>query len=324
MNEHEQIYHLQKKVLDHIELTREEALTLCSVTDVDTLSEAANDIRETLCGNDFDMCGVLSIKNGRCSENCRFCPQSSIAVSEIHSFSLLDGDIIVREGAKRAEQGVRHYCLVSNGRKIRNEDLTPLCESIRRLITETDLKVCVSLGLLDADQLKRLKETGVSRIHNNLETSRQRFASLCTTHSYDEKLTVVQNAHAAGLEVCCGGILGVDESWEDRVDLALQIRRLRAESVPINLLNAYPGTPLEHQKPVPYDDVRKTIALFRFLVPTAYIRLAAGRPQLHDTGLSCFRSGANAAITGDMLNVSGITVESDLQAIRKMGYQMDR
>lgn len=178
------------------------------------------------------------------------------------------------------------------------------------------------MGLLDEEQFKKLKAAGVVRIHNNLETSRSYFPKVCTSHTYDDKIETIKAAKRAGLEICSGGIIGIGESMEDRIDMALELRELEVQSVPVNMLDPIPGTPLGMMPVLKSEEVQRIIALFKFLLPKAYIRLAAGRDFLEDSGLSCFKAGSNAAITGDMLTVKGITVEKDLNAICGLGYEL--
>ena len=168
-----------------------------------------------------------------------------------------------------------------------------------------------------------MKEAGVTRIHNNLETSRRNFPNVCTSHTYEQKIESVQAALETGLEVCSGGILGMGESVEDRIDLALEIRKLGVRSMPVNILNPIPGTPYEKNPILTESEIRRMVAVFRFLLPDVWIRLAGGRGLLPDKGRSCFISGANAAISGDMLTTAGITIEKDLQMIQELGYVVE-
>lgn len=315
------IQDLKENVLSGKDITKEEALFLAD-SDAEEVCMAANDIRLQLCGNDFDMCGVISGKSGRCSENCRYCSQSSCSTYQVEAHPLLNTEEILEHARLRDSQGVRHYCIVSVGRQMQNKELERLCDTIRILRKETGLMLCTSLGLLSEHQFSLLKEAGVVRIHNNLETSRHYFPHICTSHTYDDKLATLHAAKRAGLELCCGGIIGLGETMEDRIDMALDLRGLAPASVPINILDPVPGTPLEHMPHLEDELVRKIIAIYRFILPQAYIRLAAGRDYLSDTGITCFRSGSNAAITGDMLTVKGITVERDLQAIQNLGYKL--
>lgn len=315
------ISEMKEKVLSGEMISRDEALKLVPA-DLGELTKAADEIRRHFCGKDFDKCAVISVKGGRCSENCRFCPQASVSVSKIRTFPLLDPETIVKDACLRASQGIRHYGLVSSGRKLPDEGVEVICEAVREAKKKADIHFCVSLGLLTRDNLRDLKKAGVERIHNNLETSEAFFPKLCTSHTFAMKSEVARMAHEEGLEVCSGGIFGVGESWEDRIDLALAEREQEAESVPINMLDPVKGSPLGDSEVMKQDEVLRIVAIFRFILPDRYIRLAAGRPFLPDSGLSAFLSGSNASITGDMLNVKGITVKKDLETIRNMDYNM--
>lgn len=339
LNNLKELNKLKEKVLQNEMITKEEAFFLVTA-DLTALSKAADEIRTQFLGNDFDMCSVFSIKGGHCSENCRFCSQSSLSKAEVKQFPLKSSEEILADARLRSKQGIRHYCLVSVGHHQSDSEVSKLCETVRRIRQETMLLPCVSGGLLTLPQLTQLKEAGVVMIHNNLESSRNFFETLCSSHTYDNKLETIQNAKKAGLSICCGGLFGLGESWEDRVELALTIRSLdlppknqsapnhashtagKICSVPINLLDPVPGTPLEDTPVLTEPEVRRIIAIFRFLLPKQYIRLAAGRDYLADGGLSCFQAGANAAITGDLLTVMGISVEKDLQTVGELGYKL--
>ena len=195
-------------------------------------------------------------------------------------------------------------------------------EAYARLHRESGLKLCASHGLQTEEEFRRMKEAGVERCHANLETSRRYFPQMCTTHTYEDKVTNIQRARAAGLEVCSGGILGMGESWEDRLDLAVSLAELEISSIPLNLLRPIPGTPYEGMEPISNEDVLRTVAFFRYINPTAWIRMAAGRGQFPDGGAELFRSGANAAITGDMLTTTGTSMAGDRAMLRGLGYQV--
>ena len=186
---------------------------------------------------------------------------------------------------------------------------------------QADIEVCVSFGLLNEAQYRKLREAGVTRVHNNLETSRRNFPNVCTTHTFDDKAAAIRAAMAAGLSVCSGGIMGLGETAEDRIDLALSLRELGIRSVPVNMLNPIPGTPYEGNPRLGEEDMRRIAAVYRFILPKASIRLAGGRGLMEDKGESCFLSGANAVISGDMLTTSGYTIESDMSMIEKLGYR---
>lgn len=312
---------LKEKVIQGGDITREEALYLAEQP-LEPLCRAADEIRQHFYQDDFDLCAVISVKGGRCSENCRYCAQSTCAAVPVEPHGMISAEKLVEEARKKDLRGIRHYCLVSNGRKVSDRDIDRICEGIREISRDTGLTVCTSFGLLGEEQLRRLKEAGVKRIHNNLETSRQYFPSLCTSHSYDEKIATIRAARKVGLEVCSGGIMGVGESMEDRIDMALTLRELDVQSVPINMLDPVPGTPMGDYPVLTSEEVRRIVAVYRFLLPKQYIRLAAGRDYLEDSGFSCFRSGSNATITGDMLTVKGISIEEDMRIIKNMGFRL--
>lgn len=312
---------LANEVIRGKRMTREEALQLYEQP-LDELCEKADAIRRHFCNDDFDLCTIVNAKSGACSENCKFCAQSAHHATEVEVYSLLSANAIVQEAKKNDEQGVLRYSLVTSGKRLTDEEVDRMCEAVRRIRKETDIAVCVSFGLLNEAQFRKLKEAGVTRVHNNLETSRRFFPHLCSTHSFEDKIEAVRAAQAAGLMVCSGGIMGLGETPEDRIDMALTLRELGIKSIPVNTLNPIAGTPMEHRTPLTEEELRRIVAVYRFLLPEASIRLAGGRGLLPDRGKACFVAGANAAITGDMLTTAGITVESDKQMLQELGYEV--
>lgn len=315
---------LKDMVIDGYSISRDEALFLAGIPEqqLDELCSAADEIQRHFFGDDFDMCAVISVKGGRCSENCRYCAQSSCANVPVPAHSMISPDELFSNAMLRNIDGIRHYCLVSTGRRVSDRDIDYICNGISRVCHDTGLTVCTSFGLLTEPQLLRLKAAGVARIHNNLETSRRYFPALCTSHTYDEKIATIRAARKAGLEVCSGGIFGVGETMEDRIDMALTLRSLDVQSVPVNMLDPVPGTPFGDTPVLTRNEVRRIIAIYRFILPKQYIRLAAGRDYLDDSGFSCFHSGSNATITGDMLTVKGISIKEDISTIKNMGYRL--
>lgn len=312
---------LKKKILDGGQASREEALLLADAP-LEELVAAANEIRERICGNGFDICTIINGKCGRCSEDCKYCAQSvHYHTSCSESYPLLDTEALL-EGAKYNDaRGVLRYSIVTSGRKLSDREVDQACQSIRAIKEETSMEVCVSFGLLGEAQFRKIREAGASRVHCNLESSRRYFPKVCTTHTYDEKIETLKAAGRAGLSICSGGILGLGETMEDRIDMVLTARELGVKSIPMNLLNPIPGTPYEHNRPLTREEACRCAAIFRFLIPDASIRLAGGRGLMGDQGEACFRSGANAAISGDMLTTAGITVETDMALIRKLGFE---
>lgn len=313
---------LKERVVAGEKTTREEALRLVDAP-LDPLTRAADVIRRHFCGDGFDLCSIVNAKSGRCSENCKFCAQSGHYMTRVEEYPLLSVEELVASARHDASKGVLRFSFVTSGRKLTSSDVSTLCEASRRVRDEIGVAVCGSLGLLSAEDYAALKASGLTRIHNNLEASRRFFPSVCTTHTYDEKLAALRRARDAGMSLCSGGIFGMGETWEDRVDMALDLRELGVRSVPINILNAIPGTPLASSNltPLTSADARRIVAVYRFLLPDAAIRLAGGRGLLEDKGFGCFQSGANATITGDMLTTAGVAILSDVAAIRAMGYE---
>lgn len=313
---------LKSKVLAGGEVTREEALELMDAP-LEELSQAADQLRERFCGDRFDLCTIVNGKCGKCSEDCKYCAQSAHYQTSLEeSYPLLSTEELVKGAAENKRQGVLRYSIVTSGRKLSDREVDQVCESIRAIREQVGIEVCVSFGLLGEEAFRKLKEAGASRVHCNLESSRRYFPQVCTTHTYDEKIETMKAARRAGLSVCSGGIIGLGETMEDRIDMVLTARELGVKSVPVNLLNPIPGTPYEHNSVLTEDELRRVVAIFRFLIPDGNIRLAGGRGLLEDKGARCFCSGANAAISGDMLTTAGITVERDLEMLRKLGYQV--
>lgn len=312
---------LYNRVIGGYLITREEALFLYK-EDLGDLTRYADMIRDHFCGNQFDMCTIINGKSGLCSENCKFCAQSSHYNTGSKVYSLLSEEEILADAKKNADQGVMRYSIVTAGRSLSDGEVDRMCQIIRRIKEEVHISVCVSFGLLKEDQFRRLKEAGAERVHNNLEASENFFPSVCTSHSFSDKVQAIRAAQAAGLDVCSGGIMGLGESIEDRIDMALSLRDLGIESIPVNMLNPIPGTPMEKHESLDEKEMQRIIAVYRFILPKAFIRLAGGRGLMRDKGKACFMSGANAAISGDMLTTAGITVDKDKKLLEELDYMI--
>lgn len=312
---------LTEKVLNGGQITEEEALKLYGEP-LEELCESADRIRRHFCGSRFDLCTIINGKSGRCSENCRFCAQSAHNHTGVTEYPLLPDDEIVAQAKRDHEQGVLRYSIVTSGKRLSDGEVEQMCGVIRRIRSEVGIQVCVSFGLLNEEQYRKLKEAGASRVHNNLETSGENFANVCTTHTFDDKINAIRAAQAAGLAVCSGGIMGLGETPKDRISMAMSLRELGIKSVPVNMLNPIPGTPFEKNPRLTADDMRRIVAVYRFILPEASIRLAGGRGLLEDKGKGCFVSGANAAISGDMLTTAGITTKTDLEMLEELGYEV--
>lgn len=311
---------LKEKVKKGGQISRREALKLYEAP-LEELCAAADEVREHFCGEGFDICTIINGKSGRCSENCKFCAQSAYYSTEAKEYPLLDTQEIVRQARYNADRGVLRYSIVTSGRALKDSEVDKMCAAIRQIKKEADIEVCVSFGLLSEEQFQQVRAAGASRVHNNLETSRRNFPNICTTHTFEDKVTAIKAARAAGLSVCSGGIMGLGETREDRIDMAFTLRELEIKSIPLNMLNPIPGTPYEKNERLTGDDMCRIAAVYRFILPDASIRLAGGRGLMEDKGERCFRSGANAVISGDMLTTSGYSIESDMEMIRRLGYK---
>ncbi|CZQ95263.1 biotin synthase BioB [Trichococcus ilyis] len=303
------------------QLTKAEALDLTEAP-LEELCAAANEVREHFCGNVFDVCTIINGKSGKCSENCKFCAQSRYYRTKVEAYSLLGSEEIVDQAKYNEARGVLRYSIVTSGRALSAKEVDKVCASLEAVQKESDIALCGSFGLLEEAEFSKLKQAGLTRVHNNLETSRRNFPNICTTHSYDDKIAAIRAAQQAGLTVCSGGIIGLGETMEDRIDMVIDLREMGIRSIPVNLLNPIPGTPFAENEIVSDDEMARTIAIFRLLVPDAFIRLAGGRGLLADKGRQCFLSGANAAISGDMLTTDGITIEQDMRLLDELGYEV--
>ena len=313
------IQELKEEIYNGKRIGKEEALFLAEQP-LEELSQAADEIRRHFCGDGFDICTIINGKSGRCSEDCKYCAQSAHYHTGAEEYPLLDTEEITAHAKYNDERGVLRYSIVTSGKRLNDKEVDQMCESIRDIKAKTGIGVCVSFGLLNEEQYRKIKEAGAERVHNNLESSRRYFPEVCTTHTYDDKIAALRAAQAAGLSICSGGIMGLGETMEDRIDMALTARELGVRSIPVNMLNPIPGTPYEHNEKLKPEDMQRIVAVYRFLVPDASIRLAGGRGLLPDKGRACFCSGANAAISGDMLTTSGITIETDMQMLKELGY----
>ncbi len=312
--------YLKDKIIGGESITKSEAISLLDV-DLQLLCDSANDIRKHFCNNKFDVCTIINAKSGRCSEDCKYCAQSAHYRTSCEEYPLLSKDVIRADAMKNADAGVMRYSIVTSGRNMQDGEIEEIC-AIAKNIKDVPIKLCGSFGLLEKSQYEKLYQAGITRMHNNLETSENHFPNMCTTHSFADKIASINAAKEAGMYVCSGGIMGIGESFEDRIDLAFSLKELGVQSVPINMLNPVKGTPFENYDRISEDDFKRTIAIFRFILPTAFIRLAGGRGLMHDSGYSLFESGANATITGDMLTTAGISMVEDIKKIQEMGFEI--
>lgn len=314
------IEELKQKVLAGGQISREEAVLLSLHEDKQALYRSAGEIRDKMAGRHFDTCSIINARSGRCTENCKWCAQSAVFKTNIEEYELVDEQTCLQMASLNADYGVDKFSFVTSGRALSDRNVDRLCEYARKIRASSGLHLCASMGLLKKDRLKKLWEAGITRYHCNLETSPGYFPSLCTTHTTAEKIETIRAAREIGMEVCSGGIIGMGETMEDRIDLALTLRELEIKSIPMNVLNPIPGTPLEGTPPLSDEEVLTTIALFRFIHPDAYLRFAGGRNLIAHLETEAILAGINAAIVGDLLTTVGSKVREDMDKVKKMGF----
>lgn len=304
------------------EITYEEAVQ-CSQLDNDQFPElllAAADLTRHFHGNKVELCAIINAKSGRCSEDCLYCAQSSYYPTGAEVYPLLLMDKILARAKEMEANGVTRFSLVTSGRALSGKDFRQALEIINHLHQQTNLCLCASFGILEHTQLQQLKEAGISRYHHNLETSCSHFSSICSTHTYGERIQTIKAAQEAGLQVCSGGIFSLGETWEQRIEMAFELKSLEVDSVPINILDPIKGTPLENQPVMPPLDVLKTIAIFRLVMPQTSLRICGGHEKaLRDLQAMTFIAGADASMVGNYLTTNGRTTQEDLQMIRDLG-----
>ncbi|MDO4177998.1 MAG: biotin synthase BioB [Phascolarctobacterium sp.] len=313
------VQEIAEQIINGYRLTRKDDLSFLLTASLKDLEEAAGKIQEKYRQNHVELCTIINGKSGRCPENCKYCAQSAHHKTPCEIYDFLPKEEIVSQAQANETAGVNRVAIVTAGRSLTGADFEKAIECYKEMRATTKLGLCASMGLISHEQFQRLVDVGVTRYHNNLETSRRNFPNICTTHTFDQKVATIKAAQAAGLTVCSGGILGMGETFEDRIDMALELSELDIKSIPINFLIPIPGTPLENQKQISADEAMRSIAIFRFINPEANIRLAAGRKILPGFGSLAFKSGASATITGDMLTTSGTTIKGDLQILADNG-----
>lgn len=285
--------------------------------DIPEIFACASRMRVRSFGSRLHLCSILNAKSGACSEDCSFCAQSAHHRTHVDSFDLLDPGKIVQAYDESAKLPIEHFGVVASGRALRDRDIEKVCEAAESR-QETGVEWCASMGCLDRDRLIKLRKAGFKRFHHNLETAESFFPSVCTTHDYSIRLETVRTAAEAGLEVCCGGILGIGESPEQRVEFATILSRESVDCIPLNFLIPIPGTLLEHMEPMKPLDMLRSIAMFRMMNPRAEIKVAAGRVHMRDLQSMIFYAGATGMMIGSLLTVAGREVEKDIQMLRDL------
>jgi len=316
---------LSSKVLSGGAITWGEAqgiLSLSAQEEVMMLLAHATQIRNHFKGTAIDLCAIVNAKSGRCSEDCVFCAQSAHYKADIQTYPLRDTNKIIEEAEKAKHNGARRFSMVISGKSVTTErELETVCEAIRIISQRLQLLSCASLGILSREQLHFLHDAGLTRYHHNLETAESYFPSICSTHTFKERVDTLLSAKKEGFEVCSGGILGIGETLEQRIELAFTLRELEVDSVPLNFLIPIAGTPAEKYTLLPPLEILKIIALFRFVHPLKDIRICGGREvSLRTLQPLMYLAGASGTMVGNYLTISGRDPQIDKQEIADLGF----
>lgn len=296
-------------------LSREEFFALLPIT---------NQLRRHFCGPEIALCAIANAKSGKCPENCAYCAQSSHYQTAVKTFSLVEVDDLLASAALAEQQGVGNFSVVTSGTKVDNPREIQRIREMIAGIKKLGMGPCASLGFLDADIARAYRDDGLAHYHHNLETARSYFPEICTTHTYDRAVQTVKTARDAGMYVCSGGIIGMGESWFQRVELALTLRQLQVDSIPLNFLHPVAGTPLGDQPAPGAFSCLLTVAMFRLVCPSRDIRICGGRERnFPDAQAMLFAAGANGVMVGNYLTTSGRQWEDDQQLLRDWGAGSD-
>ncbi|MEW6409195.1 MAG: biotin synthase BioB [Nitrospirota bacterium] len=318
---------ITQKVINGMEVCREDISLISGVdeyTELVYLFASANRIRSIFRDDIIDICSIINARSGNCGEDCGFCAQSAHHHAKIETYPLVSVERILKIAECARDNGANRFCIVTSGRKVKKgAELETICNAIYRIKNEIGLSTCATLGMLGRDEILLLKESGLHRFHHNLETSRRFFPEICSTHTFDDKLSTIITAKEAGLSICCGGIFGMGETWDDRIDLAYTIKSLGVDSIPINFLTPIDGTPLSRQPLLNPFEALKIISIFRFVMPDKEIRVCGGRIHVIK-GLQplVLLAGADGLLTGNYLTTLGRMPEEDLEMINDLGLRI--
>lgn len=310
---------LADSIIQGYRIQRGDDLSIFLEAPLEELQKGAGALQRHFCGNHVDFCTIINGRSGRCGEDCKYCAQAACHHTGCDEYGFLPKEEIIANAKANQDAGANRFAIVTSGRALTGADFEKALDAYRTMKQTLHIDFCASHGLLTPEQLHRLHETGVTSYHHNIETSRRFFPHICTTHTYDDRIRTIKAAQKEGLCVCSGGIIGMGETWEDRLDMAISLAELGIQSIPINALMPIPGTPLEHRTQLDSRDILRTIAFFRFINPEANIRLAAGRKLLPENGATALLSGASASITGNMLTTSGSTIVEDMAMLKRLG-----
>ena len=310
-------------ILEGRKITEEQALSLANHPDKEALYEAAHQITRHFMGNKFDTCSIINAKSGNCSEDCKWCAQSGHYKTLVNLYPLLPAKECVYHAVYNRKQGIRRFALVTSGKRVSDKELEQITDTIRQIKQQSDIKCCASMGLLTRSQLQSLYDSGVENYHCNIETAPSYFRQLCSTHTIEQKMETIHTAREIGFRICCGGIIGMGETMEERIEMACFLQKEGVLSIPLNLLQPIPGTPMENTHILEEEEWLTTIALFRLINPNAFLHFSGGRAQLSEaTQRKSLYIGINSAIIGDLLTTIGSKVEEDKVLFTSEGYSL--
>jgi biotin synthase len=319
------IENLKTRVIEGGEITFDEALSLLALEDassIDALLEAAHEITTHFHRHRAGLCSLINAKSNLCGEDCKFCAQSVRYDTSATRYELVKPDVIVRAAKHAESHGAQNFCIVTSGDALSDDEFERLLPIIRRLCQETTLGIDASLGFLTRERVDRLKEAGLRRFNSNLQTSRDYYSEIVSTHAYDKRIETLEHLREGGLGMCSGGILGMGESPEDRIKMAMDLKRFKPECLPVNVLHPVPGTPLASETPLQAEEILKTIAVFRFILPQSNIKLAGGREKnLGEHQEKALKGGANGLIVGGYLTTPGNAIQDDFKMLSRAGYE---
>ncbi len=306
------------------EINHELACRLSKHKSVAELCQLADKVRQFYHGNYFQLCSIINARSGNCSEDCRFCAQSSFYNTDIKKYPMVEEQTALTIARETDDYNIHRLSLVTSGKKADDQTIDKLTILYKKIAQQTNLKLCASMGLIDGEQFKKLADSGVSRYHCNLETSKSFFPSICTTHTWEEKIATLGLAKEWGMSICSGTIIGLGESMKERIELAFELKEIKADSIPINLLSPIPGTPMGKRPLISLPEALRSVALFRLINPKAIILMAGGQQLFKRDKYSFFSSGANGSLVGNYLTTVGSKVENDLARIKKMGFSLKK